>query len=61
MCTTVVSVSTATVSEAIVTFSAQGLERYVIRDVAYKPGCPVAIIEESQPLEVTQPYTRICV
>mmetsp|Transcript_38675 Transcript_38675/g.92590 ORF Transcript_38675/g.92590 Transcript_38675/m.92590 type:complete len:103 (-) Transcript_38675:46-354(-) len=33
---------------------AQDLERYIIRDVAYKPGCPVAIIEESQPLEVAK-------
>ena len=33
---------------------AQDLESYTICDVAYKPGCPVAIIEESQPLEVAK-------
>ena len=32
----------------------QKLERYTIADVAFKPGCPVAIIEESQPLEVAK-------
>ena len=32
----------------------QDLDEYVIRDVAYKPKCPVDIIEESQPLEVAK-------
>ena len=32
----------------------QNLGEYVIRDVAYKPRCPVDIIEESQPLEVAK-------
>ena len=30
----------------------QGLEEYTIEDVAYRPRCPVDIIEESQPIEV---------
>lgn len=32
----------------------QNLSHYVISDVAYKPNCPVDIIEESQPLEVAK-------
>lgn len=32
----------------------QGLDEYTISDVAYKPRCPVDIIEESQPLEVAK-------
>jgi len=32
----------------------QKLEHYTISDVAYKPQCPVDIIEESQPLEVAK-------
>ena len=32
----------------------QGLDSYTISDVAYKPRCPVDIIEESQPLEVAK-------
>ena len=32
----------------------QDLVEYVVRDVAYKPNCPVDIIEESQPLEVAK-------
>ena len=34
------------------------LDRYVISDVAYKPGCPVDIIEESQPIEVAKRLVR---
>lgn len=33
---------------------AQKLERYTVTDVAFKPGCPVPVIEESQPLEVAK-------
>lgn len=36
----------------------QGLERYVIADVAFKPGCRVDVIEESQPLEVAKLLAR---
>ena len=36
----------------------QNLDRYVISDVAYKPGCPVDIIEESQPIEVAKRLVR---
>ena len=36
----------------------QGLERYVIADVAFKPGCRVDFIEESQPLEVAKLLAR---
>ena len=36
----------------------QGLARYTIADVAYKPNCPVDIIEESQPLEVAKLLVR---
>ena len=36
----------------------QGLARYTLSDVAFKPGCPVAIIEESQPLEVAKRLVR---
>lgn len=32
----------------------QNLNEYIISDVAYKPRCPVDIIEESQPLEVAK-------
>ena len=32
----------------------QGLDEYKISDVAYKPNCPVDIIEESQPLEIAK-------
>mmetsp|Transcript_18267 Transcript_18267/g.20309 ORF Transcript_18267/g.20309 Transcript_18267/m.20309 type:complete len:371 (-) Transcript_18267:54-1166(-) len=32
----------------------KNLDAYVFEDVAYKPGCPVAIIEESQVLEVAK-------
>ena len=32
----------------------QELEHYVVEDVAYKPNCPVDMIEESQPLEVAK-------
>lgn len=32
----------------------QDLPRYTICDVAYKPNCPVDIIEESQPLQVAK-------
>lgn len=37
---------------------AKGLDEYVINDVAYKPRCPVDIIEESQPLEVAKRLVR---
>ena len=30
-----------------------GAERYTLSDVAYRPGCPVDVIEESQPLEAS--------
>ena len=36
----------------------QNLDRYVISDVAYKPGCPVDIIEESQPIEAAKRLVR---
>lgn len=36
----------------------QGMQHYVIRDVAYKPGCPVDIIDESQPLEVAKQLVK---
>jgi UDPglucose 6-dehydrogenase len=36
----------------------QGLDHYRIADVAYKPNCPVDIIEESQPLEVAKRLVR---
>lgn len=36
----------------------QELPEYVISDVAYKPNCPVDIIEESQPLEVAKKLVR---
>ena len=36
----------------------QNLEQYTITDVAYKPKCPVDIIEESQPLEVAKRLVR---
>ena len=32
----------------------QELEHYIVEDVAYKPNCPVDMIEESQPLEVAK-------
>ena len=36
----------------------QGLYEYKISDVAYKPNCPVDIIEESQPLEIAKRLVR---
>lgn len=36
----------------------QKLTHYIISDVAYKPRCPVDIIEESQPLEVAKILVR---
>ena len=36
----------------------QNLDEYIISDVAYKPSCPVDIIEESQPLEVARMLVR---
>ena len=36
----------------------QGKDHYVVEDVAYKPKCPVDIIEESQPLEVAKRLVR---
>mmetsp|Transcript_3466 Transcript_3466/g.11744 ORF Transcript_3466/g.11744 Transcript_3466/m.11744 type:complete len:397 (+) Transcript_3466:2885-4075(+) len=36
----------------------QNLDHYVISDVAYKPKCPVDIIEESQPLEIARKLVR---
>ena len=36
----------------------QGLDEYKISDVAYKPNCPVDIIEESQPLEIAKRLVR---
>jgi len=36
----------------------QDLDHYTIEDVAYKPRCPVDIIEESQPLEVAKRLVR---
>jgi hypothetical protein len=33
---------------------AQNLDHYDICDVAYKPKCPVDIIEDSQPLEIAK-------
>lgn len=36
----------------------QDLERYTLTDVAFKPGCPVPVIEESQPLEVAKLLVR---
>lgn len=40
------------------TMLAMDLSKYVIEDVAYKPKCPVDIIEESQPLEVAKGLVR---
>ena len=37
---------------------AEGHDEYTIDDVAYKPGCAVDIIEESQPLEVAMRLAR---
>lgn len=37
---------------------ATGVEQHVISDVAYKPRCPVDIIEESQPIEVAKHLVR---
>ena len=37
---------------------AEGRDEYTIDDVAYKPGCAVDIIEESQPLEVAMRLAR---
>jgi len=37
---------------------AEGRDAYTIDDVAYKPGCAVDIIEESQPLEVAMRLAR---
>jgi|TARA_B110000238_G_scaffold192119_1_gene227077 nucleotide sugar dehydrogenase len=37
---------------------ATGKDRHVISDVAYKPCCPVDIIEESQPIEVAKHLVR---
>jgi UDPglucose 6-dehydrogenase len=42
-------------TEALLT---KDLPKYVIEDVAYKPQCPVDIIEESQPLEVAKGLVR---
>lgn len=36
----------------------QNLDVYIISDVAYKPKCPVDIIEESQPIEVAKRIVR---
>ncbi len=36
----------------------QNLDIYIISDVAYKPKCPVDIIEESQPIEVAKRIVR---
>lgn len=37
----------------------QDLDEYIISDVAYKPKCPVDIIEESQPIEVAKRLVRV--
>lgn len=37
---------------------AKNLDEYIIEDVAYKPKCPVDIIEESQPIEVAKLLVR---
>ena len=36
----------------------ENLSTYTIHDVAYKPKCPVDIIEESQPIEVAKRLVR---
>lgn len=36
----------------------KGQDEYVISDVAYKPKCPVDIIEESQPIEIAKRLVR---